>query len=680
MKSPAVSRPRRFCYEAYMSKKFYITTPIYYPSGKWHIGTCYTTVICDAIARYKRMQGCDVFYLTGTDEHGQKIEDTAKKHNITPKEWVDRQVDSLKKLWELYDISYNRFIRTTDADHEKLASKIFDELYKRGDIYKSEYEGWYCVPCESFWTKSQLVDGKCPDCGREVKLTKESSYFFRLSKYQDKIMKLLSESDFLEPATRRNEMINSFLKPGLADLAVSRTSFKWGIPVSFDTGHVIYVWIDALTNYITALGYGSDDESLFKKYWPADVHMMAKEIVRFHSIIWPAILMALDLPLPKKVYGHGWLLFDGGKMSKSTGNVVDPLVLAERFGVDAIRFYLLRDVPFGQDGIYTNELLIKRINSDLVNTLGNLVKRTAAMIGQYFGGVIPAPDKTEAVDDELKGFALSTVNAVDEEMNKFDTSKALTHIFDLLSRANKYIDETTPWVLNKEGNVARLKTVMFNLAEAIRFASVLLTPFLPKTPSKIYKSFPFDETQKTLDSLKTFGSKKTEGLKVEQSEALYARLDVEKVLKEMETLAAAAKEENNKSNSNSDGKDKKEVKTASGDKIEGTRDINQISIEDFAKVELKVGEILTAEKVENADKLLKFSVKVGKETRTIVSGIAKYYSPDELIGKEVVVVANLKPAKLKGIMSEGMLLCAVDGDKVVLITPMVKVNSGSKVC
>lgn len=663
-----------------MSKKFYITTPIYYPSGKWHIGTCYTTVICDAIARYKRMQGYDVFYLTGTDEHGQKIEDTAKKHNITPKEWVDRQVDSLKKLWELYDISYDRFIRTTDADHEKLASKIFDELYKRGDIYKSEYEGWYCVPCESFWTKSQLVDGKCPDCGREVKLTKESSYFFRLSKYQDKIMKLLSESDFLEPATRRNEMINSFLKPGLADLAVSRTSFKWGIPVSFDTDHVIYVWIDALTNYITALGYGSEDDSLFKKYWPADVHMMAKEIVRFHSIIWPAILTALDLPLPKKVYGHGWLLFDGGKMSKSTGNVVDPLVLADRFGVDAIRFYLLRDVPFGQDGIYTNELLLKRINSDLVNTLGNLIKRTAAMIGQYFDGVIPSPDKTEAVDDELKQFALSTVKAVDEEMNKFDTSKALTHIFDLLSRANKYIDETAPWVLNKEGNTQRLKTVMFNLSEAIRFAAVLLTPFLPQTPSKIYKSFPFDESQKTLDSLKTFGSKKTAGVKVEQNEALYARLDVQKVLKEMETLAAAAKEENNKSNSNSDGKDKKEVKTANGDKIEGTADINQISIEDFAKVELKVGEILTAEKVENADKLLKFSVKVGEETRTIVSGIAKYYSPEELIGKEVVVVANLKPAKLKGIMSEGMLLCAVDGDKVVLITPMVKVNSGSKVC
>ncbi len=663
-----------------MSKKFYITTPIYYPSGKWHIGTCYTTVICDAIARYKRMQGYDVFYLTGTDEHGQKIEDTAKKHNITPKEWVDRQVDSLKKLWELYDISYDRFIRTTDADHEKLASKIFDELYKRGDIYKSEYEGWYCVPCESFWTKSQLVDGKCPDCGREVKLTKESSYFFRLSKYQDKIMKLLSESDFLEPATRRNEMINSFLKPGLADLAVSRTSFKWGIPVSFDTDHVIYVWIDALTNYITALGYGSEDDSLFKKYWPADVHMMAKEIVRFHSIIWPAILTALDLPLPKKVYGHGWLLFDGGKMSKSTGNVVDPLVLADRFGVDAIRFYLLRDVPFGQDGIYTNELLIKRINSDLVNTLGNLIKRTAAMIGQYFDGVIPSPDKTEAVDDELKQFALSTVKAVDEEMNKFDTSKALTHIFDLLGRANKYIDETAPWVLNKEGNTQRLKTVMFNLSEAIRFAAVLLTPFLPQTPSKIYKSFPFDESQKTLDSLKTFGSKKTAGVKVEQNEALYARLDVQKVLKEMETLAAAAKEENNKSNSNSDGKDKKEVKTANGDKIEGTADINQISIEDFAKVELKVGEILTAEKVENADKLLKFSVKVGEETRTIVSGIAKYYSPEELIGKEVVVVANLKPAKLKGIMSEGMLLCAVDGDKVVLITPMVKVNSGSKVC
>lgn len=653
-----------------MSKedKFYITTPIYYPSGKWHIGTCYTTVICDAIARYKRMQNKDVFYLTGTDEHGQKIETTAKEHGITPKEWVDKQVDSLKKLWEIYDISYNRFIRTTDADHEKLASKIFDKLYEKGDIYKSEYEGWYCVPCESFWTKSQLVDEKCPDCGREVTLTKESSYFFKLSKYQDKILKLFEDHpEFLEPKSRQNEMINNFLKPGLKDLAVSRTSFKWGIPVSFDKEHVIYVWIDALTNYITALGYGSDDDSLFKKYWPADIHMMAKEIVRFHSIIWPAILMALDIELPKKVYGHGWLLFDGGKMSKSTGNVVDPFLLADKFGADAIRYYLLRDVPFGQDGIYTNELLLKRINSDLVNTLGNLVKRTSAMIEQYFGGVIPAPCKKEAVDDELIKTFVDLPKQVEAEMDKYDTSKALNAIFDALSRANKYIDETTPWVLNKEGNVDRLKTVMYNLSEAIRFATVLLTPFLTKTPDKIYASFPFDEKLRELDSLKEFGAK-IDGVKVEQKDAIFNRIDIPKTLKEMEEIAAktkkvaAAKKEEKKEN------------------IEGVMDISQIAIDDFAKVDLRVGQILTAEKVEGADKLLKFSVKVGEEERTIVSGIAKHYTPDELVGKEVIVVANLKPAKLRGIMSEGMLLCAVDGDKVVLITPMVNVNSGSKVC
>ena len=653
-----------------MSKedKFYITTPIYYPSGKWHIGTCYTTVICDAIARYKRMQNKDVFYLTGTDEHGQKIETTAKEHGITPKEWVDKQVESLKKLWEIYDISYNRFIRTTDADHEKLASKIFDKLYEKGEIYKSEYEGWYCVPCESFWTKSQLVDGKCPDCGREVTLTKESSYFFKLSKYQDKILKLFEEHpEFLEPKSRQNEMINNFLKPGLKDLAVSRTSFKWGIPVSFDKDHVMYVWIDALTNYITALGYGSDDDSLFKRYWPADIHMMAKEIVRFHSIIWPAILMALDIELPKKVYGHGWLLFDGGKMSKSTGNVVDPFLLADKFGADAIRYYLLRDVPFGQDGIYTNELLLKRINSDLVNTLGNLVKRTSAMIEQYFGGVIPAPCKKEAVDDELIKTFVDLPKQVEAEMDKYDTSKALNAIFDALSRANKYIDETTPWVLNKEGNVDRLKTVMYNLSEAIRFATVLLTPFLTKTPDKIYASFPFDKKLRELDSLKEFGAK-IDGVKVEQKDAIFNRIDIPKTLKEMEEIAAKTKKE---------AAAKKEEKK---ENIEGVMDISQIAIDDFAKVYLRVGQILTAEKVEGADKLLKFSVKVGEEERTIVSGIAKHYTPDELIGKEVIVVANLKPAKLRGIMSEGMLLCAVDGDKVVLITPMVNVNSGSKVC
>lgn len=648
--------------------KFYITTPIYYPSGKWHIGTCYTTVICDALARYKRMQGKEVFYLTGTDEHGQKIETSAKEHGVSPKEWVDIQVNSLKSLWKIYDISYNRFIRTTDADHEKLASKIFDKLYEKGDIYKSEYEGWYCVPCESFWTKSQLKDGKCPDCGRDVTLAKESSYFFRLSKYQDKILELLERDDFLEPKSRRNEMINNFLKPGLKDLAVSRTSFKWGIPVSFDNEHVIYVWIDALTNYITALGYGSDDETLFKKFWPADIHMMAKEIVRFHSIIWPAILMALDIELPKKVYGHGWLLLGEEKMSKSTGNVVDPFFLADKFGADAIRYYLLRDVPFGEDGAYTNELLLKRINGDLVNTLGNLVKRTSAMIEQYFDGVIPQPKVKEAVDDDLINMVSALPENVEREMDKFDMPKALTCIFDTLSRANKYIDETAPWVLNKEGKTDRLATVMYNLAETLRFATILLQPFLTKTPDKIFESFAFDKSLRTLDSLNKFGAK-IDGVKVKQTEAIFNRIDIPKTLKEMEEVALKAKAEK--------GKDEKNKKD---EKPEGIMDISQIAIEDFAKIDLRVGKILTAEKVEGADKLLKFSVKVGEETRTIVSGIAKYYVPDELVGKEVIVVANLKPAKLRGIMSEGMLLCAVDGDKVVLITPMVDVNSGSKVC
>ena len=643
-----------------MKEKFYITTPIYYPSGKWHIGTCYTTVVCDSIARFKRMQGYDVFYLTGTDEHGQKIEQSAKANGISPKEWVDKQVDSLKKLWELFDISYDKFIRTTDPEHKEQVQKIFKRLYDKGDIYKSEYEGWYCVPCESFWTKSQLKDGKCPDCGREVELAKESSYFFRLSKYADKILKLYEDNPcFLEPKSRVNEMINSFLKPGLSDLAVSRTSFKWGVPVPFDDEHVVYVWIDALTNYITALGYASNDDTLYKKFWPADVHMMAKEIVRFHAIIWPAILMALDIPLPKKVYGHGWLLFDGGKISKSKGNIVDPVELARRFGTDAVRYYLLREVPFGQDGLYTNELLIKRINTDLVNTLGNLVSRTEAMINQYFNGILPAFSEEGEFDSDLKAVYEGLYDKVCKSMDSYDVPEALSEIFKAAARANKYIDETMPWVLYKEGKTERLKTVLYNLSECIRILAVYLKPYLTKSPDKIFSEFSVAENLQGFDSVKKFGALKG-GEKVIRGEALFKRIDLEKELKDMEAFAEKQKSE------------KKE------EKAEGTINILEITIDEFKKVELKVGTVTAAEKVEKSQKLLKLTVE-GDRVRTIVSGIAQYYTPEELVGKQIVYVANLKPAKLCGIVSEGMILCAEDESGVTLLAPLKKVKNGSGV-
>lgn len=640
-----------------MSEKFYITTPIYYPSGKWHIGTCYTTVICDALARFKRMQGYDVFYLTGTDEHGQKIEQSAAEHNLSPKAWVDKQVENLKSLWTLYGISYDKFIRTTDAEHEAAVQKIFKKLYDSGDIYKSEYEGWYCVPCESYWTKGQLVDGKCPDCGREVALTKEESYFFRLSKYADKILKLYEENpEFLEPKSRQNEMINSFIKPGLQDLAVSRTSFKWGIPVPFDDKHVIYVWIDALTNYITALGYLSDDESLFEKFWPADIHMMAKEIVRFHSIIWPSILMALGVPVPKRVYGHGWLMFGGGKMSKSKGNVVDPFELARRFGVDAIRYYLLREVPFGEDGLYTNELLIKRINTDLANILGNLVSRTEAMVGQYCGGKIPTSKLAGEFDDELKAAAQDAFGKVKQKMDALDVPSALEEIFKVLQRANKYIDETAPWALNKNGEKDRLDTVLFNLSETIRITAVLLRPFLIDAPEKILNEFSIPENLRGFDSVEKFG-KEIDGCSVLKGEPLFKRIDLEKELKSMEEFA--------KSKS-----DLKKVNTVS---------IDEISIDDFKKIKLVVGKVVSAVKVEKADKLLQLTVDMGDETRTIVSGIADYYTVQEIVGMEVIVVANLKAAKIRGIESRGMLLCAECGNQVTLISPEKSIKAGSGV-
>lgn len=651
-----------------MAEKFYITTPIYYPSGKWHIGTCYTTIVCDAIARFKRMQGVDVFYLTGTDEHGQKIQKVAQAAGVDVKEYIDKIVGELKDLWKLLDISYDKFIRTTDEYHEKAVQKIFNKLYEQGDIYKSEYEGWYCTPCEAFWTKSQLVDGKCPDCGRPVELMKEESYFFKMSKYQDRIIKLIEENpDFLQPVSRQNEMLNNFLRPGLQDLCVSRTSFDWGIKVPFDPKHVVYVWLDALTNYITALGYGSDDTTLFDKYWPADIHMMGKEIVRFHSIIWPAILMALDIPLPKKVYGHGWLKFGTDKMSKSKGNVVDPFILCDRYGVDALRYYMLREVQFGQDGSYTNESFIKRINSDLTNELGNLVSRVTAMVTQYFGGQIPAPNLEEPIDKELKVLCQGLYGKLCKDIDELAVPQALEHIWEVIQRANKYIDETTPWILAKsEDGKVRLATVMYNLCEAIRYVATTLRPFLTKTPDKIFVKLGIeDEALKSFDSLTTFGATEV-GTTVDKGEALFVRYDLNKELAYMDGIIE---------------EQMKQAKAKEEKQVENAVTIQEIGIEEFEKVQLKVGTIVECEKVPKADKLLCSKVDLGEGSpRTIVSGIAKYYTPEEMVGKQVVVVTNLKPVKLRGIESQGMVLCASDDEgNLTLISPATKMKSGSEI-
>lgn len=652
-----------------MSQKYYITTPIYYPSGKWHLGTCYTTVICDAIARFKRMQGMDVFYLTGTDEHGQKIAKVAEANNMPVKDYLDKTVGELIKLWKRLDISYDKFIRTTDEYHEKTVAKIFTKLYEKGDIYKSEYEGWYCTPCESFWTKSQLVDGKCPDCGRDVELMKEESYFFKLSNYQDKINELISQNhEFLQPVSRQREMINNFIEPGLQDLCVSRTTFDWGIKVPFDPKHVVYVWIDALTNYITALGYMGEDESLFEKYWPADLHMMAKEIVRFHSIIWPAMLMALDLPLPKQVYAHGWLMFGTDKISKSKGNTIDPLLMCERYSVDAVRYYLLREIPFGQDGNYTNSAFLNRINSDLANDLGNLVSRSCAMIEQYFGGLVPKPEGATQFDESLKQTCLSAYAEVCESVERLNIPEALEHIWTIIKRANKYIDETCPWTLAKqEEQRDNLASVMYNLAESIRFSAVLLQPFLTQCPVKIFEKLGIsDEHLKGFDSLTQFGNLPV-GSKVSKGDALFVRWNLDKELTEMDNMAESKQEI------------KAEGKKA--EKPENTLTINEITIDDFAKINLRVGVVKACEKVEKADKLLKLTVDLGEgKDRTIVSGIAKWYTPEQMVGKHIVVVANLKPCKLRGIMSEGMILCASDEKgNLCIVAPEKTMDLGCEV-
>ena len=641
---------------------FYITTPIYYPSGNPHIGHCYTTVACDSIARYRRMQGKDVIFLTGTDEHGLKIEQKAKEKGVTPKEYVDEIVEIFKNLWKFMNISYDRYIRTTDDYHIETVQKIFKDLYDKGYIYKGTYKGKYCTPCESFWTESQLVDGKCPECGRDVTEAEEEAYFFKISLFSDRLEKLLLETDYLQPKSRAVELVNNFIKPGLEDVCVSRTTFTWGVPVTFDEKHIVYVWIDALSNYISALGYNNEKYDDFNKFWPADVHMVAKDIMRFHALIWPAMLMALDLPLPKHLAVHGWITFNGQKMSKSIGNVVDPLVLGERYGADAIRYHILREMALGADSSFSNEIMINRINSDLANDLGNLVSRTVAMVEKYFGGVIPTEKESADIDNELIDMALSLRDKVDAYMDETQLNNALAEIFKVISRANKYIDETTPWILGKdETKKARLACVLYNLLEAIRISTTLLSNFMPSTMPKVWAQIGADSDLITYENAGKFNVL-PQNVKVAKGDAIFPRIDVDKEIEELNALI--------------EKQAKQAQKAQQKPEIEG---LAEIQFDDFAKVELRVATVTECEPIKRAKKLLKLQVNDGTDKpRQIVSGIAPWYKPEDLIGKNVIIVANLKPAKLCGEMSNGMLLAGdVSEDDVKVV--FVDMPAGTKI-
>ncbi|WP_102029480.1 methionine--tRNA ligase [Salirhabdus sp. Marseille-P4669] len=646
------------------NKSFYITTPIYYPSGNLHIGHAYTTVAGDAMARYKRLLGFDVMYLTGTDEHGQKIQQKAQEKGVTPQAYVDEIVSGIKELWAKLEISNDDFIRTTEDRHKQVVEKIFAKLLEQGDIYLDEYEGWYCTPCESFFTERQLENGNCPDCGRPVEKVKEESYFFKMSKYVDRLLAFYEENpEFIQPESRKNEMINNFIKPGLEDLAVSRTTFDWGVKVPGNPKHVIYVWIDALSNYITALGYGTDDDTRYQKYWPADVHLVGKEIVRFHTIYWPIMLMALDLPLPKKVFAHGWLLMKDGKMSKSKGNVVNPVDLIDRYGLDALRYYLLREVPFGSDGVFTPEAFVERVNYDLANDLGNLLNRTVAMITKYFDGVIPAISVgEEEVDQSLAEMALNTRATVEEAMEEMQFSVALTNLWQFVSRTNKYIDETEPWVLAKDENKkARLGNVMAHLAESLRHMAIMLQPFLTSTPNKMFYQLGIqDENVRTWESMSTFGVA-LEGLTVQKDQPIFPRLETEEEVQAIKDMMAPPAQATKKEEKADDAQE-------------------EITIDDFMKVDLRVAEVIEAEKMKKADKLLRIQLDLGYEKRQVVSGIAEYYSPEELKGKKVICVTNLKPVKLRGELSQGMILAGKDDNgSLSLATVDQQLPNGTKV-